>query len=73
MPRGRRPEPVEKAEPEQNASHRVDMRLTHLDAKRIEESVNRGHFLSKADFARTAVREKLGAIPEPAAAKRSNP
>ena len=73
MPRGRRPKPAEEPKPKQSVSHRVDVRLTHLDAKRIEQLVNQGHFFSKADFARTAVREKLGAMPEPAEVKELTP
>jgi len=43
-------------------SQRVDVRLTDREMQRIEKLVNGGHFFSKADFARTAVREKLQAV-----------
>ncbi|MBM4046369.1 MAG: hypothetical protein FJ279_14770 [Planctomycetes bacterium] len=49
---------------------RIDVRLTEQEAQRIEQIVAQGHYFSKAedapwraDFARTAVREKLGAQP----------
>jgi len=55
------------------ARRRIDVRLTEQEAKRIEQIVAQGHYFSKvedapwrADFARTAVREKLGAVASPA-------
>ena len=68
MPRGNRSKPADKPKPKGPTSHRVDVRLTHQDAHQIEQLVNQGHFFSKADFARAAVREKLGSVrfePEP--------
>ena len=68
MPRGKRSKPADKPKPKSPTSHRVDVRLTHQDAQRVEQLVEQGHFFSKADFARTAVREKLSVVrfePEP--------
>jgi len=66
MPRKKRAKTAAKTKSQATVSRRrVDVRLTDHEAQRIEQIVAQGHYFSKADFARAAVREKLGALPVP--------
>jgi Arc/MetJ-type ribon-helix-helix transcriptional regulator len=73
MPKKERSETAAKAKGKAaTARRRIDVRLTEQEAQRIEQIVAQGHYFSKADFARTAVREKLSAFASPAEQRKAS-